>query len=60
MKSRSTGLAGHHRRLVEEPHDPPVARDHPVLHAERLAGLARAQVRGDHALAVVRMKDPEQ
>jgi hypothetical protein len=60
VKAWLTGVAGHHSRLVEEPDDPPVARDQPVLHPERLAGLARAQVRRHHALAVVRMQDPEQ
>ena len=57
MGHRPTRLVPHHARLVEEPADTPVARDHSVFHREQIARLARAPVLGEDAFPVVRMDD---
>ena len=44
-------------RLVLHPHDAAVARVQPVLDEERLAGRVRPLVRGQHALAILRMEE---
>jgi hypothetical protein len=54
---RSRAVVGHQSRLVQEPVHAAVARDHAVLHSERLARRFRALVLGQHALAVVGMND---
>src|SRR5215211_7547719 len=60
-KSGAVLLVPHQDGLVADPYHAPVSGDLPVLHTERLAGLVRAGVFGQHLLAVfgVQQLDPE-
>src|SRR4029079_15825922 len=57
---RLTVLVDDDDALVAEMDDPAVPGDEPILEAERLLGLVRMRVRGEHALAVVRMEQPRE
>ncbi len=57
MEDRLTRLVAHHPRLVQEPADAPVARNHAVFHGEKVPRLARSPVLGKDAFTVVRMDD---
>ena len=54
---RPSVLVHHDDALVAEMDDAPVARDEPVLEAERLVRLVRVHVRGEHAVAILRVEE---
>src|SRR5581483_10549520 len=53
QEERVAALVAHRHRLGPHAHDAAVARDQPVLLAERLPGRVRAPRRLEHALAVL-------
>jgi hypothetical protein len=57
MEHRLTVLVADHSSFIEEPVHAPVARNHPILHREHVAGLSRAAVLGEDAVAIVRVDD---